>query len=112
MLPRSAAIAIAVITAIVVTVLLATGVPETLELPVRDLGLRLLPARQARQTVVVAIDENSLRELGRWPWPRTTLAQIVGRVANDGARGVILDVLLSEPASGDADLSRALHRVP
>ena len=29
------------------------------------------------ETVIVVIDEKSLSELGRWPWPRTTLAKLV-----------------------------------
>jgi signal transduction histidine kinase len=109
---RSATISIAVVTAVAVTVLLASGVTETLELPVRDLALRFLPPRPAENTVVVAIDERSIRELGRWPWNRSTLARIVDRAADAGARAVILDILLSEPAPGDEDLARALHRVP
>jgi signal transduction histidine kinase len=98
--------------AIVVTLLLAFGVTDVLELPARDLALRLLPSRPARNTVVVAIDEQSLRELGPWPWPRPLLARIVDRIAAAGARGLVVDVLLAEPREGDAELSRAMQRLP
>ncbi len=62
----------------------------------------------------VAIDEKSLAELGRWPWPRRTHAQLIDRLTAADVRGVGLDILLSEPAlfdpEGDALLARALSR--
>ncbi|MEO8378230.1 MAG: CHASE2 domain-containing protein [Acidobacteriota bacterium] len=103
---------IAIAGGVVVTILLASGVAGTLELPARDLALRLLPRRAASGTVVVAVDEQSLREHRPWPWPRADLARIVERCADAGARGVVLDILLSEPRPGDEELARALRRLP
>ncbi|MET0814094.1 MAG: CHASE2 domain-containing protein [Pseudoxanthomonas sp.] len=64
--------------------------------------------------LVVAIDEKSLAELGRWPWSRRTHAELVERLGNAGVRGTALNVLLSEPAlfdpEGDALLAQALNR--
>jgi adenylate cyclase len=34
---------------------------------------------------IVAIDEQSLAELGQWPWPRTRLAELVQRLRAQGA---------------------------
>lgn len=102
----------AVLVAIAVTLLLAFGALDPLELPLRDLALRLLPQRAATQTVVVAIDEESLSAVGPWPWPRATIAQLVDRAADGGARGVVLDVLLAEARSGDEALARAMKRLP
>src|SRR5262249_24321815 len=47
--------------------------------------------------VIVAIDEVSLRRHGQWPWPRTSLAELVDRVP--GARPVPngVDTLRPEP---------------
>jgi signal transduction histidine kinase len=98
--------------AVIVTLLLAIGAMQPLELPARDAILRRLPSRLARATCVLAIDEASLRAIGRWPWPRTTLAQLVNRAADAGAKVVVLDVLLSEAADGDAELAKAMKRVP
>jgi signal transduction histidine kinase len=103
---------IGVLTAIAVTFLLAFGLTESVELPVRDLALRMLPVRPAAATTVVAIDEKSIRALGRWPWPRPVLAQIVDRIADSGARAVVLDILLTESAPGDERLAQALRRLP
>ncbi len=64
--------------------------------------------------VVVAIDQKSLAELGRWPWSRRTHAELVNRLTTAGVRGIGLDILLSDPAlydpEGDALLARALNR--
>jgi len=49
------------------------------------------------QVRIFAIDEDSLKHLGQWPWPRDTLARIVGRLTADGALAIALDVLLAEP---------------
>jgi signal transduction histidine kinase len=98
--------------AVGVTALVAFHLVDPLELPVRDAAMRLLPRRPAASTVVVAIDEASLRALGAWPWPRTLLAALVDRAAAGGARGVILDVLLTEERPGDERLAAALRRLP
>ena len=112
MLRMRTAVMIAIAAGIVVTLLLAFDVADPLELPARDLILRRLPQHAAQLTVVVAIDEQSLRTVGAWPWDRSTLATIVGRAADAGARGVILDILLAEPRSGDEQLAKATKRLP
>jgi signal transduction histidine kinase len=105
-------ILLALLAAIAVTALLAFGSMDAVELPVRDVAMRLLPARGASATVVVAIDEQSLREVGPWPWPRARLARVIDTAADAGARGVLVDVLLAEPREGDSALAAAMQRVP
>jgi adenylate cyclase len=63
-----------------------------------------------REIVIVAIDEKSLAELGRWPWSRTLQARLVERIKNNGARLIGLDLFYSEPESreSDANLARAI----
>ncbi|HEX3579728.1 MAG TPA: CHASE2 domain-containing protein [Thermoanaerobaculia bacterium] len=112
MLRRRTAVLIAIAAGVAVTLLLAFDVVDPLELPARDLILRHLPQHAAQQTVVVAIDEQSLRDVGSWPWDRAKLATLVDRSANAGARGVILDILLAEARSGDEPLAKAAKRLP
>jgi adenylate cyclase len=52
--------------------------------------------------VVLAIDDASLAQLGRWPLPRTRWAEMVDRLAAAGARTVALDLLLVEPEQGSS----------
>lgn len=103
---------IAPIAAAAVTLLLAFGGMAKLELPVRDLALRLLPREPAASTAVVAIDEPSIREIGHWPWPRTVLAQVIDRAAVSGAKAVVLDVLLADPMAGDDRLAQSMRAIP
>ncbi|MGE0153603.1 MAG: CHASE2 domain-containing protein [Reyranellaceae bacterium] len=46
---------------------------------------------------VADIDDASLALLGQWPWPRTTMAEIVARLANAGAAAIVFDGILGEP---------------
>ena len=73
--------------------------------------------------VIVAIDEESLREYGQWPWPRTWLARIVGAVAAARPAAIGLAILMPEPdrlsparvpemvAGMDADMAQRLSRL-
>lgn len=101
-----------ILTAIVVTVVMAFDRGRIVELPVRDFAMRLMPRKPATSTVVIAIDERSLREIGPWPWDRGVLAEIVERVAESQARAVVLDILLADPRPGDENLAQAMKRVP
>ena len=64
-----------------------------------DLLQRLAPRAYdpAVPVRVVAIDDESLRRLGQWPWPRDRLARLVDRLAQAGAAAVVLDLVLAEP---------------
>jgi signal transduction histidine kinase len=112
MLRRRTAFMIAIAAGVAVMLLLAFDVADPLELPARDLVLRRLPQHAAQSTIVVAIDEQSLHDLGAWPWDRAKLATIVDRAADAGARGVILDILLAEPRNGDEQLAKVAKRLP
>ena len=46
---------------------------------------------------VVNIDERSLATIGQWPWPRTTLRDLVQALAARGAASIAFDVLFAEP---------------
>ena len=49
-----------------------------------DAYQRVLPRQRRAQTVaVVGIDENSLKVVGQWPWPRSQLAELIDREAVD-----------------------------
>jgi CHASE2 domain-containing sensor protein len=63
-------------------------------------------ARPAHADIaLIGIDEPSLKQLGRWPWPRNIHATLINRLTEANARVVVLDVILSETdeASGEAD---------
>jgi adenylate cyclase len=71
---------------------------KTLEAKSYDLHFAVRGARSAGdQVVIVAVDEKSLAEVGRWPWPRSVMARLVDALAAGGARVIALDILFSEP---------------
>src|SRR5579872_2195403 len=51
---------------------------------------------------IVAIDEESLKRLGQWPWPRERLAALVDNLKRAGAAAVVFDFLFAEKDRGDA----------
>ena len=73
--------------------------------PLREVRLRtfdlfqvLRPREQkAWPVVIVDIDEDSLKEIGQWPWPRTILADLVTRITQAGAVTIGFDVIFAEP---------------
>jgi diguanylate cyclase len=61
---------------------------------------------------VVRIDDDSLRDIGRWPWPRRYHAQLIDALTKAGAKRIFFDVLFhgkSDPVD-DQMLASALER--
>lgn len=50
-----------------------------------------------RPVVIVDIDEASLKEIGQWPWPRTTIADLVTGITQLGAVAIGFDIIFPEP---------------
>ena len=46
---------------------------------------------------IIDIDEDSLKEVGQWPWPRTVLADLVDKLAAGGAAAIGFDMVFPEP---------------
>lgn len=66
----------------------------------KALDLRMISRGPLPTTGVVAIaavDEKSLSEIGRWPWSRAVIAQLIEKLKEDGAKTVAFDVVFSEP---------------
>ncbi|NOZ53145.1 MAG: CHASE2 domain-containing protein [Gammaproteobacteria bacterium] len=77
-----------------------------------DAQSRLLPHQVSDDIVIIAIDETSLKKIGRWPWSRRVHAQLVNILTHHQAKAVILDIIFAEPnthdPSGDQLLVNAL----
>ncbi len=46
---------------------------------------------------IVDIDEESLKRVGQWPWPRTLLAELVDKLGEAGAAAIAFDIVFPEP---------------
>ena len=62
-----------------------------------DLGLGLSAREAPSGIVIVAIDDQSLAEIGIWPWRRAVHATLLARLHAAQPRAIFLDLLLSEP---------------
>lgn len=70
------------------------------------------PRPPDQDIALVAIDDRSLARLGRWPWSRAQIAELIEHIEAAGAKAVVLDILLAEPsaAEDDARLEETLER--
>ena len=66
--------------------------------------------KTARPVTIVDIDEQSLKKLGQWPWPRTYIADMVINLANLGAVAIGFDVVFSEPDRLNPDVAASTMR--
>src|SRR5262249_24183041 len=53
--------------------------------------------QEQRPVVIVDIDEASLKAIGQWPWPRTTVADLVTHITQLGAIAIGFDIIFAEP---------------
>ncbi len=81
-----------------------------------DFTLRMAgEVRPASPTVIVAIDEASVSQIGRWPWRRDKLAQLIDRIQAERPRAIAIDLLLGDPSANEADddaLAASISRTP
>ncbi len=66
----------------------------------------------SRDIVVLDIDNASIAQLGRWPWPRSVHAKLLEKIAQAQPAAVVVDVLFTEANPQDAELSRAVALSP
>ena len=82
---------------------------EGFEARTYDLRMR---ARQgmkkpAGTIAIIAIDDKSIAELGRFPWSREHFSALIETASAAGARGLVFDVLFPEPQSSAIDRALA-----
>lgn len=53
-------------------------------------------AKKSSHTVLIDIDEKSLKELGQWPWPRVVLADLVTKMSRYNPSAIGLDIIFPE----------------
>lgn len=79
----------------------------------RDIEGRLLDARfQLRGPVsisnsvaIVSVDDTSIEQVGRWPWPRAKMAELLKGVNQQQPLAIGLDIVFSEPEASLLDKS-------
>lgn len=111
---RSDRFSTALILLLVALLITYSGVLSRVDNLLYDLGQRLHSRPPPADLVIVAIDENSLSKLGRWPWSRRLHASLIDRLKADGARVIGLDLVIAEPDTADqpadAELAESIRR--
>ncbi|MHB8993752.1 MAG: CHASE2 domain-containing protein [Armatimonadota bacterium] len=74
------------------------------------------PIRPNPDIAIVSVDEESIREVGRWPWPRERYARLIDELSRLGAKAIVFDIFVTEPdntpggAAADKALGTATRR--
>lgn len=77
---------------------------HNVDLKMKDLRLLLRgPLKPPQSVVIVAIDNKSVKEIGRWPWSREVIGELIKGMAEYGATVSALDVVFSEPQNPASD---------
>src|SRR3972149_1450156 len=81
-----------------------------------DLGLQIRGAIPVpKEVIIVGIDDASVSTLGRWPWPRKKIAELIDYLSQAGAKIIAVDLIFlpteSERLSGnDRVLAESIQR--
>lgn len=101
---------IALFTSLLAIIMTIDGTTSRIENLIYDHLLRYEERAPATNIVLVAIDDDSLAHLGRWPWSRDVHATLISQIGKAKARAIGYDVLFTEPSQApqDARLGRAI----
>ncbi len=78
---------------------------QSLERYAYDVGMRAADRDPSPQVAVIAIDDESIENIGRWPWPRDLHGKLIDLLKQGGAAVIGNTILYSEPQR-DAGLAR------
>ena len=70
---------------------------QSMERKAYDLAVRATAHSPSDKIAIIAIDDESIANLGRWPWPREVHAKMLGTLANGHPKEIGYSVLFSEP---------------
>ncbi len=70
---------------------------EKIELGAYDFGVRSASRPISDKVAIIAIDDESLANIGRWPWPRDIHAKLIDLLAQGGPEVIGHTVLFIEP---------------
>ncbi|MEE2746425.1 MAG: adenylate/guanylate cyclase domain-containing protein [Pseudomonadota bacterium] len=78
---------------------------QTVRVKTFDLFQQIEPRKLMEESpvVVIDLDEESLKEVGQWPWPRNQLAQMTLNLFKMGVRVVGFDIIFAEPDRMNSD---------
>ncbi len=90
---------LAILSFLIIMGLSATRLIKEFELKTIDFRFRLRPQITVKNDIVmIDIDDESLRKYGRWPWPRTRIAQLINGLNRHQAARTLIDIEFVDPS--------------
>ena len=86
-----------VVVAIVLLALSGGDLIQSLERKAYDVGVQATSRAPSDRIVVIAIDDTSIANIGRWPWSREVLAKMTDLLAGAKAKVIGSTILLDQP---------------
>ena len=93
--------ATAILSTLLLTILVYSGVTTRFDNALYDVSLRLKPERPRPDIVIVAIDPKSLAQGDEWPWRRSVVAKLIGDINKDGPIALACHFLFMLPSPDD-----------
>ena len=82
---------------IVVVIFSGSASFQSLERTAYDWGVRSTHKIPSDKIAIIAIDDESIANIGRWPWPRDLHAELIQRLSESGAKVIGQTVFFLEP---------------
>ena len=79
---------------------------KTLELKTIDWRFEIRGEIAVKEPIVIiAIDDNSIEELGNWPWPRTLHIKLINKLRKFGAKVIAFDIYFDTVGKKEEDIA-------
>ena len=101
------ALLLAIFTALVLSALFEAGFLYSIQLKISD---RLYSEKPGlREIVIVKIDDESIQEIGRWPWSRRVFAEFLQKIPESAVIGIDVSFFEKSNPEDDELLAQALQ---
>lgn len=89
----------AVVLLVVLLLYLGTDMVQSLERRFYDMASTASSREPSDKVAVIAIDDTSIANIGRWPWPREVHADLIDQLVTGGAKTIAHTAFFVEPQS-------------
>ncbi|MBF0544864.1 MAG: CHASE2 domain-containing protein [Candidatus Riflebacteria bacterium] len=85
------------------------GVLDGLEVKTLDFRFRQRqPSSPSNDIVILAISDDCLSEIGKWPWSRNLHAKAIDMLKKAGAKAIVFDLIFQDPSDTNPDEDKNL----